>query len=378
MLRLRGSPTRVARRRLGVTYQPPHIARLQVEHALTPEGAIAVEPRTANDVAAVLKHASERRLNVQVVGGGEHSGFGNPDTPQIVMSMAGLAEVETWEPDDLTIVAGAGAPIAEIEERLSQANQTLVMPEHPGKATLGGVVAAGISSLRRGRLYSTRERILETTMVTGDGRIVRSGGRVVKNVSGYDVHRLAVGAFGSLGVIVSLCIKLWPQPPGAMTVTLDDPDEASTIARPLAVLESDGVTQVFLSGTEAEVETQAKRLRGDVEAGHEWPSDPRDEYTWSLRVPPALTSDAVSRLPDDWTYLAVIDVGEIRCGSSGPDSDLRSWAESVGGALVMTSGDPTAMDPWGKPPPGIELQRKLIQQFDPARVINPGRLPGGL
>ncbi len=73
------------------------------------------------------------------------------------------------------------------------------MPERPGAGTIGGAVAAGISSLRRGRLYATRERVLEVTMVTGDGRTVRSGGRVVKNVTGYDLHRLAVGAFGSLG-----------------------------------------------------------------------------------------------------------------------------------------------------------------------------------
>ncbi|HJS72078.1 MAG TPA: FAD-binding protein [Acidimicrobiia bacterium] len=363
-----------------MTYHPRHISWLEVEIPGAPASAFHLAPKSVRDVESVLRYSSEEDLVVQVWGGGTHSGYGAPPTPDIVMSTERLGEVEVWEPDDLTIVVGGGAPIEKVEAMLAERNQTLVMPERPGAATVGGVVASGVSSLRRGRLYATRERVLEVTMVTGDGRLVRSGGRVVKNVTGYDLHRMAVGAFGSLGVIVSVCLKLWPTPPGAATVVVDDIDQASVIVRPLSVLDVDGVVKVFLQGTEQEVETQIERLGGSATAGLDWPSDPSGDWGWSLRVPPSATGAAVSRLPGGWAHLAVHGVGEVRAASptqEGAD-DLRSWAESIGGNLVMTKGDPSLFDPWGAPPPALALQRRLVSQFDPRRILNPGRLPGGV
>ena len=363
-----------------MTYHPAHISWLQVEIPAAPASAFQVAPKTVRDVENILRYCSERDLVVQVWGGGSHSGFGSPPEPDFVMSMERLDDVETWEPDDLTIVVGAGARIETIEGMLAERNQTLVMPENPGAATIGGVIAAGVSSLRRGRLYSTRERVLETSMVTGDGRVVRSGGRVVKNVTGYDLHRLAVGAFGSLGVIVSVCLKLWPTPPGAATVLVDDLDQAAAIVRPLATLEVDGQVMVYLQGTEAEVETQTERLGGKATTGLDWPSNPTGVWEWSLRVPPARTIEAIIRLPEGWPYLAVHGVGEVRLASDSHHGaeELRSWAESAGGHLVMSKGDPALFDPWGAPPPGLQVQRRLIAEFDPKRILNPGRLPGGL
>jgi glycolate oxidase FAD binding subunit len=331
----------------------------------------------------VLSHASERGLVVQVVGGGTPSGYGDPPPPDIVVSTAGLSGITAWEPDDMTLVVGAGAPVAIVESELAQRNQTMVLPEHPGAATIGGVVASGVSSLRRGRLYGTRERVLETVAVTGDGRIVRSGGRVVKNVTGYDLSRLHVGAFGALGVVVSVCLKLWPVPPAAATVTVGEPGEASKVTRPLAVIEEPEATRVFLWGTDAEVEAMRARFPGGAVAGLDWPHDPIGEFRFSLRVPPGLTADAVARVPEGWRYLAVHGVGEIRLAGDEPAgaAELRDWAESVGGHLVMVDAPrqaPIGLDPWGAPPPALDVQRRLISQFDPARVINPGRLPGGL
>ena len=299
------------------------------------------------------------------------------------MSMEQLGKVEAWEPDDLTIVVGAGARIGEIESMLSERNQTAILPEVPGESTIGGAVAAGASALRRGRLYGTRERVLEITMVTGDGRIVRGGGRVVKNVTGYDLPRLTVGAFGSLGVIVSICLKLWPTAPAAATVAVDDPGQASAIARPLAVLQENDGTRVFVTGTAAEVEAKVERLGGGYEGGHDWPPDPPGRFRWSLRVPAASTREAIERLPEGWRYLAVHGVGDVRAGSNDRSgaAEVRSWAESIGGHLVVVQAPEGALDgfdPWGTPPPGLQIQRRLIAQFDPARVINPGRLPGGL
>lgn len=366
-----------------MTYHPPHVTRLQTHVDGAPDADLTVAPKSAHDVAAVLHHASERGLAVQVWGGGTRSGYGSPPPPDIVMSMERLADVEVWEPEDLTLVVGGGARVADVEEKLATSNQTAVLPEVPGASTVGGVIATGSSALRRGRLFGTRERLLETTVVTGDGRIVRGGGRVVKNVTGYDLPRLNVGAFGSLGVIVSVCLKLWPTPPVAAMVRVESPEAVSVIARPLAVLEENERTRVFVWGTEAEVHSKASRLGGETHMGHDWPADPDGPFKWSLRVPPALTSEAVDRLPDGWLYLALHGVGEIRAASAQMDGaiELRAWAESNDGHLVVVDRPDErleGLDPWGTPPPGLEIQRDLIAQFDPARVINPGRLPGGL
>lgn len=366
-----------------MTSHPSHIMRLKTELAGAPEAELTVAPKTPHDVVAILHHASEKALDVQVWGGGTRSGYGSPPPPDIVMSTELLADVEAWEPEDLTLVVGAGARITGIEAMLAERNQSAVLPEIPGQSTVGGAIAAGASSLRRGRLFGTRERLLETTVVTGDGRIIRGGGRVVKNVTGYDVPRLHVGAFGSLGVIVSVCLKLWPTPPSSATVEVADPGNASVIARPLAVLQENDRTRVYVWGTESEVESKVGRISGDASPGHDWPADPVGPYRWSLRLPPGLTSDGVDRLPSTWRYLAVHGVGEIRAGSESIEgaADLRTWAESVGGHLVVADAPDGGLgdfDAWGSPPPGLQLQRDLIAHSDPARVINPGRLPGGL
>ena len=346
-------------------------------------GPERVAPSSVEDLATVLKSATEEQRLVNVVGGGTRQGYGSPPTPDLVLEMSRLSGIEEWDPDDLTVTVGAGTPVAELEAALAERSQTAVLPEVPGASTVGGLISAGISSLRRARLLGTRERMLEVRLVTGDGRVVRGGGRVVKNVSGYDLPRLVVGAFGSLGVITSVCLKLWPKPPASATVTIDVIEVANRVRRPLAVLERNGVIEVFLWGTAEEVAASSSRLGGVAVEGHRWPADPEGPYRWSVRVPPALTSAAIGRLPAGWDHLAVHGAGDIRAAS--PDSDgadgLRNWAESSGGALVSIQA-PTAgldgLDPWGSPPPGLEIQRRLIAQFDPGRVINPGRLPGGL
>lgn len=185
-----------------------------------------------------------------------------------------------------------------------------------------------------------------------------------------------------MGVVVSVCLKLWPTPPSAATVRVDHLEQAARLSRPLAVLEENKTVRVFVWGTADEVEAKVERLGGDALEGHHWPADPMGAFTWSLRLPPGMTSAGVEALPESWRYVAIHRVGEIRAASDGDDGagSLRDWAESVGGHLVLTAsnGSGGSFDPWGRPPPGLDIQRSLIAQFDPVRVINPGRLPAGL
>jgi glycolate oxidase FAD binding subunit len=370
MLRLRWSEARNTGRGLGMT-------------GTAGGGPERVAPSSVEDLATVLKSATEERRVVNVVGGGTRQGYGSPPPPDLVLETSGLAGIEEWDPDDLTVTVGAGTEVGNLEAALAERSQTAVLPEVPGRSTVGGVISAGVSSLRRARLLGTRERMLEVRLVTGDGRVIRGGGRVVKNVSGYDLPRLVVGAFGSLGVITSVCLKLWPMPPASATVVIDDIEASERVTRPLAVLEHSGVIEVFLWGTPEEVAASSSRLEGIAVEGHQWPADPHGAYRWSVRVPPALTSAAIGRLPSGWEYLAIHGAGDIRAASADAEGadDLRDWVEGSGGALVVLQapdGGLDGLDPWGSPPPGLEIQRRLIAQFDPGRVINPGRLPGGL
>lgn len=357
--------------------------RMRPDSEGMPDADLYAAPSTAEEMAELLAQASDHRVKVLVWGGGCHQGYGNRVEPDIVISTSRLNRVVDFQPDDLTVVAEAGVTLGDLEARLGSRDQTAVLPEVVGADTLGGVLAAGLSAYRRARYGPTRDRILEVTIVTGDGRIVRAGGRVVKNVTGYDLARLVVGSFGALGVIISACLKLWPLPAVCATVTLDDPERASLVYRPMAVLRDQVATCVYLAGTAEEVKTQVERLGGSVEESLAWPARISATCVWSLRVPPAMVSAGLDRLRSDTSYLAQTLVGEITLGAETLDgmTDLRAWAESVGGSLVLVrapAGTYEVMDPWGSPPAALDLQRRLIASFDPARVINPGRLPGGI
>ena len=348
-----------------------------------PAAEIRAAPANAADLAELLAEASASGLRVLVWGGGTHQGLGNRIEPDLVVSTARLNRTIAWEPDDMTVVVEGGLGVAELEARLATRGQTAVLPEAPGSATVGGVLAAAISGYRRARYGPTRDRILEVTVVTGDGRIVKAGGRVVKNVTGYDFPRLVVGSLGSLGVIVSACLKLWPLPATSATMTLDDPSLAGSVYRPLAVLSDLDRTRVFVGGTDAEVESQAMRLGGTREDGLAWPTTLGHDTTWSLRVPPSMADSALERLPPAADRIVQVLVGEIAFGSDdlGAMTDLRMWAESIGGRLVLTKAPESVyqrIDPWGTPPSSQSLQLRLTEAFDPRRVLNPGRLPGGI
>ncbi|MEX1037478.1 MAG: FAD-binding protein [Acidimicrobiia bacterium] len=356
------------------------LADLEGEIEGAPDG-VHLQPASVDELVRIVKAASDSATPVRVWGGGTRQKMGNEPPGGLVVSTGGMSQIDVFEPEDLTVVVGAGIGVGELEARLADKNQTAVLPERPGAATLGGVLATGRAPLRRARHLGLRERVLEVTSVTGDGRVVRSGGRVVKNVSGFDLHRAAVGAFGSLGIIVQVCLKLWPLAKASATIRLEDPDSVARVKRPLALLESPGGLTLYVTGTESDVADTVDRVGGDATPGLHWPEDPVGEFSWSLRIPPSKIGDALARVAP-WRHLAIHGAGEVRLASDDIEGamDLRIWAEEQGGSLVLVDhpGDLPPVDPWGKPPETLELQRRLIAQFDPARILNPGRLPGGL
>lgn len=357
----------------------PAPASVQVD---LPSATHRLAPASAAEMAEVLAAATDDGATVTPWGGGVHQGLGHRVYPDVIASTARLDRILAWEPEDLTVVVEAGVKVDDLEAELATRTQTAAFAETVPGATVGGVIAAGVSGYRRPRYGPARDRILQTTVATGDGRLVTAGGRVVKNVSGYDIQRTVFGTHGALGVITSLCLKLWPRAAVSATVPVDDPVRAwSVLYRPLAVLETADGAMAYIEGPAAQVEADSKTLGGEIREGLDWPVPPPGEVTAAMTVAPARTAEAIGRLAGFGPFVAQHGVGRVDlAGTVSSDwTSLREWAESTGGRLTVTSAPAAFYDvfePWGADPPALSVQRRLIAAFDPARIINPGRLPG--
>ena len=350
-----------------------------------PDGVVAalvVEPRSAADLVEVVRVVSEHGVGLTTVGSA--STF-HEAAVAVAVVMSGLAGVIDYQPDDLTIVAGAGTTLGELEDVLADRELSAVLPETAPQRTIGGVVASGASGYSRLGYGPTRDRVLEVTMATGYGEVVRAGGRLVKNVTGYDLPRLATGSFGSLGIIASVCFKLVPVAQQRKTVTVDDAASALLeVYRPVAALETDAGSMVYLRGDPTTIDEQIDHLAGDPIDGFVWPEPPEALVRMAMNVPPRAIAEAVAEVRTvgaDW-FVAQHGVGVIDIGTGTFDEEmvdrLRGWAVSRGGSLVVSAPNLTSGQRWGSPPNTIDIQRRMKDLFDPAGVCNPGVLPGGL
>lgn len=185
--------------------------------------AVAVAPASAEEVAAVLRFASAHDLTVVPAGGFARQGIGGvPERVDIVLETRRLAALEHYDPGDLTLGAGAGMTLAALEEKLA-ANQQFLPVQSPRaeRETIGGLLATAASSPLRHGYGGLRDYCIGVHFVTGDGRIAKGGGRVVKNVAGYDLMKLLIGSFGTLGIIVSANFKVFPRPRQTATFACD-------------------------------------------------------------------------------------------------------------------------------------------------------------
>ena len=158
-------------------------------------------------------------------------------TPELVVMTSELTSVVDYQPDDLTLVVETGARVADVEAMLAERNQSAVLAEAPGDSTIGGMIASGASGYRRLRYGPTRDRILEATVATGDGRLVTAGARVVKNVTGYDLCKLLAGSYGTLAAMTDVTVKVLPAPEKTRTVLvlgLDEPQGLAAMTQGLA------------------------------------------------------------------------------------------------------------------------------------------------
>src|SRR5436190_17022210 len=202
-------------------------------HAATAADAVAgvqpklvIEPGAERELAEILRLSNEAGLAVIPRGNGTKLGWGNPPTSaDLILSTTRLNEIIEHAWADLTVTVEAGCTIQRLQETLAQHGQRLALdPLWPEKATIGGVLSANDSGALRLRFGGLRDLIIGTTIALADGTLARSGGKVVKNVAGYDLSKLVTGAFGTLGVITSATFRLHPTPQIARTLSAALPD----------------------------------------------------------------------------------------------------------------------------------------------------------
>lgn len=189
-------------------------------------GKYTVVPRTEDEIASLLAYAQTNGLTVSVVGGGTKRGFGGVvEQADLSLSLAEMKGVVEHTPGDLTLTVKSGTTIQAINDYLSRDGQMIALdPRWPSHATIGGVIAANDSGPKRLRYGSARDVVIGLRVVYPDGRVIRTGGKVVKNVAGYDMNKLFVGSMGTLAVISEVTMKLRPLSPFESLVLLAFPD----------------------------------------------------------------------------------------------------------------------------------------------------------
>lgn len=293
---------------------------------------------------------------------------GNPAHAGLEISAP--AGIGHYEPDDLTITIGAGTPFADLDATLAEHGQECPLdPRDPG-ASVGGIVATGLSGIRRRRHGPLRDHVLEVRFVTADGRLVKGGGPTVKNVTGYDLPRLFVGSFGTLGVLVQLILRCRPRAAHAQWFRSSEPID---LFRAASTLWDGRQVHVLLEGNETDVVAQSVGLDAS-----EPPALPAGDHRGRISVPPGALAAIGAQLDAlrGARWCAELGVGTVHV--AGDDaavlSGARSIAEAHDGWLLREAGAP-GLDGFGRVLPNSELMQRVKTAFDPAGKLAPGRLP---
>ncbi len=384
---------------------------------------LVARPADTEQVAAVLRAAATHGLSVVPRGRGTKMSWGNPPaTADVLLDLSALDQVLDHAAGDLIVVAQAGARLADVQEAVGRAGQRLALDETVPGCSVGGVLATNASGPRRVASGTARDLLIGLTVVRADGVVARSGGRVVKNVAGYDLGKLLIGSFGTLAVIVEATFRLHPLPAARrwVTVSAGDPGEAQRLVQ--SVLHSQAVpsavevewsadgnreVSVLLEGRDEGVAGRAETVRrllgtSSTESSSDEPAGGAT-YPWDVtssgedRSTALKLTFALSGLAD---VLAVAtEVGAAVRGSAGagvayaalppgtsveqarPALDrLRSVCTGHGGSAVVLDAPAAVkggLDVWG-PVPALDLMRSVKDQFDPDHRLAPGRFVGGL
>jgi glycolate oxidase FAD binding subunit len=414
-----------------------------------PEDAVAgvqprmiFEPRNETEAATALRAADNAGLSVIPRGGGTKTAWGNPPArADLILSTVRMNQVIEHAWADLTVSVETGCTIGTLQNDLAQHGQQIAVdPLWPEQATIGGILSANDTGTLRIRYGGLRDLIIGVTLALPDGTLASSGGKVVKNVAGYDLPKLVTGALGTLGFITRAVFRLHPLPHNVRSFTFVLRDAADANRLILAIQDSKlahtGLQIRFNSGTQPEVDirfegtdaglaAQTETLRklaipatetqskDDVWHARQYlfgarplsaaslarptastPGDLQPAAIAKFSVLPALIANACQQLRDlaepmNVHWSAVVQgtgLGWIRLGPANANAiqrvlqTLRSQLEPAAGSLVVQYRSPEIpeIEAWGNPGDSLPLMLSVKQQFDPRKTLNPGRFAGGI
>ena len=402
--------------------------------AATPEDAVdgvqpqmVIEPGSPEEIPRVLKTASGAGLQVLPRGGATKMDWGNPPRGgDLIISTRRLNRIVEHAWGDMTATVEAGCTLGQLQQTLAEHGQRLALdPLWPEKATIGGILATNDSGPLRIRFGSLRDLIIGITLALADGTLAKSGGKVVKNVAGYDLPKLATGSLGTLGIITQAIFRLHPIPRESRSLSFSTPDNAAMNTLILAILDSKLVptgVQVRAAGSalpeidlrfegtaagcEAQVDQVARLAAGtrQIEAQSDVWTAPAALWTGAdpsvvckFTLLPASMGAFLDKVREvagqahlQWRLAAqAVGAGLLRLEGDGAAADvfpgaiveLRQGLEVRGGSLVVLrcpSEMKSKLDVWGSSGDALPVMKSVKAQFDPAGVLNPGRFIGGI
>ena len=340
---------------------------------------------------AQVKAALNNKTPLAIEGGNSKSFLGRKINIANKLDLSGHQGVVAYEPTELAITVRSGSKLKDVEELLLKNNQQFAFepPAFGENATIGGMVAAGLSGPRRPYAGSVRDAVLGVKIINGKGEILEYGGRVMKNVAGYDVSRLMVGAMGTLGVLLEVSFKLQPKP--QYSLTLSHTVSAETALKKMlgwrrkntpvdATTWFDGNLYFRLSSSEQVVANAQKVLDGEVinHADNFWSEIKNQRHQfftqekniWRLSLPATLASThKTAKELIEW------DGQQRWLADDIPASEIRQYAEDLGGHATLFRSERSQNEPF-HPLPGmlLKLHQQLKAALDPESIFNPGRM----
>jgi glycolate oxidase FAD binding subunit len=389
-------------------------------------------PADAHETSEIVTWACAEEEPLELLAGGSKRPFGRPLQVAHALDLSRLSGILDYEPAELVLTAQAATPLAEIEAALIERRQMLAFEPPDWRSllgttdrgqTLGGVVACNLAGPRRIAGGAARDHVLGFHAVNGRGERFKAGGKVVKNVTGYDLCKLMAGSHGTLAALTEISVKVLPRPETARTLLFAGLDEAAALRLLAAAMGSPhevsgaahlpasvaprgvAVTTLRLEGPTPSVAHRAAALRRELGEGDDLDADataafwrdigdvsplaePRDAAVWRISVPPAAGADVVAAIRREVAAEAFYDWGGglVWLAVAAPHGGygaaaIRAACGAIGHATLVRAPEAAraALDVFHPLPAAVAgLSARVKQSFDPRRVLNPGRMYAGI